>query len=276
MFNFRKRLRMKFFPLLLAIFIPSYLFAQTPSMVSPLVPGTYTLNEKTEAQAAKSGGPFGKLIVSEPVNNKSLFHLRYSTGAPANNLGLIKDSLTVYGDRTFYRTNEDSSCRVSFEFTDKGVTIQQTSTAGGFACGFGRNVHVDGFYTRNKTVALPAIRTGTRDIEIFWAEWMSWDKPGKATVTNLGNGKYRIVGKQIGRDNKGYMTMDGTLQMISATEMEFNGTIISQEAIINQGKICKREGKIKLSKSKRFNKWVSDKVRNWGGQTVDEYITISY
>ena len=47
---------MKLFPLILAMLLPAYHFAQAPSMVSPLVPGTYTLNEKTEAQAAKSGG----------------------------------------------------------------------------------------------------------------------------------------------------------------------------------------------------------------------------
>jgi hypothetical protein len=58
--------------------------------------------------------------------------------------------------------------------------------------------------------------------------------------------------------------------------MEFEGTIISQEAIINDGKVCKREGKIKFIKSKRFNKWVSNLQKNWGGQNVDEYITISY
>lgn len=253
-------------------------FAQTPSLVSPMVPGTYTMNDKSESQAAKSGGPFGKLIVSEQANNKCLFHLRYSTGAPANNLGLIKDSLMVYGTKTFYKTTEDPSCRVVFEFTEKGVNITQESTAGSFACGFGRNVHVDGFYARNKptTPMLPSIRTGTRDIEIFWAEWISWDKPGKATITNLENGKYSITGKQIGRDKKGYMTIDGTLKMLSATQMEFDGTIISQEAIINEGKICKREGKIKFTKSKRFNKWVSNLQRNWSGQNVDEYITISY
>lgn len=269
---------MRFYFLLLIALFPLGVIAQNPSLVSSLVPGTYTLNEKSEAQAAKTGGPFGKLVVSAPVNNKCLFHLRYSTGAPANNLGLIKDSLMVYGTKTFYSTTEDPSCRVVFEFTEKGVTITQESTAGSFACGFGRNVHVDGFYARNTTTnpILPTIKTGTRDIEIFWAEWMSWDKPGKATIANLGNGKYSITGKQIGRDKKGYMTMNGTLKMLSATQMEFEGTIISQEAIINKGKISKREGKIQFTKSKRFNKWVSNLQRNWGDQRVDEYITISY
>ena len=266
-----------YFLCLIALF-PIAAFAQNPSLVSSIVPGTYTLNDKSEVQAAKTGGPFGKLVVSEPVNNKCLFHLRYSTGAPANNLGLIKDSLMVYGTKTFYSTTEDPSCRVVFEFSEKGVTISQESTAGSFACGFGRNVHVDGVYSRIKptTSILPSIRTGSRDIEIFWAEWMSWDKPGKATITNLENGKYSITGKQIGRDKKGYMTIDGTLKMLSATQMEFEGTIISQEAIINEGKVCKREGKIKFTKSKRFNKWVSNLQKNWGGQNVDEYITISY
>ncbi len=256
--------------------IPIYTEAQSSNMVAPTVPGSYLLNDQPEAKAAGSGGPFGKLIVSEPSNNKCLFHLRYSTGGPANNLGLVKDSLMVYGNKTFYKTMDDTSCRVVFEFNEKGVTVTQESTAGSFACGFGRNVHVGGFYTRIPVVSLPAIRTGTRNIEIFWAEWMSWDKPGKATITELKNGKYKITGKQIGRDKKGYMTIDGTLRMLSAHQLEFDGTIISQESIINGGKVCNREGKIFFSKSKRFHKWVSNQQRNWGGQNTDEYITISY
>jgi hypothetical protein len=258
------------------LLLPFSIYAQTPTLVAPLVPGTYTLNDKTEAEAAKSGGPYGKLVVSAASNNKCLFHLRYSTGAPANHLGLIKDSLTVYGSKTYYRPADDPACRVIFEFSEEGVQVKQESAGTTFACGFGKNVYVDGFYKRNKVTTNPTIRTGTHDIEIYWAEWMSWDKPGKATVTSSTNGKFTIAGKQIGRDNKGYMTINGTLQLISANTMEFNGTIVSQEAIINGGKICKREGKIRFTANSKKKKWIMNKVQNWGGQTVDEYITINF
>lgn len=260
----------------LLLIAPLGVFAQTPSLVSPIVPGTYTLNDKTEAEAAKSGGPYGKLVVSAASNNKCLFHLRYSTGAPANHLGLIKDSLMVYGSKTYYRPADDPACQVIFEFSEEGVQIKQESAGTTFACGFGKSVYVDGFYKRNKVTTNPKLRTGTHDIEIYWAEWMSWDKPGKATITAAGNGKYTITGKQTGRDNKGYMTINGTLQLISASIMEFNGTIVSQEAIINGGKICKREGKIRFAANNKQKKWIMNKVQNWGGQTVDEYITINF
>ena len=260
----------------LLLIAPLGVFAQTPSLVSPIVPGTYTLNDKTEAEAAKSGGPYGKLVVSAASNNKCLFHLRYSTGAPANHLGLIKDSLIVYGSKTYYRPADDPACRVIFEFSEEGVQVKQESAGTTFACGFGKSVYVDGFYKRNKVTTNPKLRTGTHDIEIYWAEWMSWDKPGKATITAAGNGKYTITGKQTGRDNKGYMTINGTLQLISASIMEFNGTIVSQEAIINGGKICKREGKIRFAANNKQKKWIMNKVQNWGGQTVDEYITINF
>jgi len=262
--------------LLACTFIPVITMAQQPSSVSNIVPGTYTLNNKTESEAAKSGGPYGKLIVSPAANNRCLFHLRYSTGAPANNLGLIKDSLMVYGNKTFYKTSEDPNCRVIFEFSEKGVQITQESSGSSFACGFGRNVHVDGFYNRMPNTPPLTIRTGAHAIEIYWAEWMSWDKPGNATISALGNGKYSIKGKQTGRDNKGYMTIDGTLQLISNTQLEFTGTIISQEAIINNGKICKREGKIKFTANPKTKKWVMNKVQKWGEQSVDEYITINF
>lgn len=261
---------------LLVVLLPIGVFAQSSSLVSAIVPGTYTLNDKTETQAAKSGGPFGKLIVSPAANNRCLFHLRYSTGAPANNLGLIKDSLMVYGNKTFYKTTEDPNCRVVFEFSEKGVQITQESSGSSFACGFGRNVHVDGFYNRIPNTPPLTIRTGAHAIEIYWAEWMSWDKPGNATISALGNGKYSIKGRQTGRDNKGYMTIDGTLQLISKTQIEFTGTVISQEAIINNGKICKREGKIRFTANPKTKKWVMNKVQKWGEQLVDEYITINF
>ena len=261
---------------LLVVLLPIGVFAQSSSLVSAIVPGTYTLNDKTETQAAKSGGPFGKLIVSPAANNRCLFHLRYSTGAPANNLGLIKDSLMVYDNKTFYKTTEDPNCRVVFEFSEKGVQITQESSGSSFACGFGRNVHVDGFYNRIPNTPPLTIRTGTHAIEIYWAEWMSWDKPGNATISALGNGKYSIKGRQTGRDNKGYMTIDGTLQLISKTQIEFTGTVISQEAIINNGKICKREGKIRFTANLKTKKWVMNKVQKWGEQLVDEYITINF
>ena len=256
--------------------IPVITMAQRPSSVSNIVPGTYILNNKTESEAAKSGGPYGKLIVSPAVDNRCLFHLRYSTGAPANNLGLIKDSLIVYGNKTYYTPGEDSNCRVIFEFSEKGVQITQSSSGSSFACGFGRNVHVDGFYNRMPNTPPLTIRTGSHAIEIYWAEWMSWDKPGIATISALGNGKYSIKGKQTGRDNKGYMTIDGTLQLISNIQIEFTGTVISQEAIINNGKICKREGKIRFTANPKTKKWVMNKVQKWGVQSVDEYITINF
>lgn len=255
---------------------PLGVFAQTPSLVSPIVPGTYTLNDKTEAEAAKSGGPYGKLFVSSASNNKCLFHLRYSTGAPANHLGLIKDSLIVYGSKTYYRPADDPACRVIFEFSEEGVQVKQESAGTTFACGFGKNVSVDGFYKRNKVTTNPKLRTGTHDIEIYWAEWMSWDKPGNATITALGNGKYSIKGKQLGRDKKGYMTMEGTLQLVSSNQLEFTGTILSQEAIINKGKICKREGKIRFTANPKQKKWIMNKVQRWDEQPVDEYITINF
>jgi hypothetical protein len=182
----------------------------------------------------------------------------------------------VYGSKTYYRPADDPACRVIFEFSEEGVQIKQESAGTTFACGFGKSVYVDGFYKRNKVTTNPKLRTGTHDIEIYWAEWMSWDKPGKATITAAGNGKYTITGKQTGRDNKGYMTINGTLQLISASIMEFNGTIVSQEAIINGGKICKREGKIRFAANNKQKKWIMNKVQNWGGQTVDEYITINF
>jgi riboflavin kinase/FMN adenylyltransferase len=85
-----------------------------------------------------------------------------------------------------------------------------------------------------------------------------------------------VKGKQLGRDKKGYMTMEGTLQLISSNQLEFTGTIISQEAIINKGKICKREGKIRFTANPKQKKWIMNKVQRWDEQPVDEYITINF
>jgi hypothetical protein len=58
--------------------------------------------------------------------------------------------------------------------------------------------------------------------------------------------------------------------------LEFTGTILSQEAIINKGKICKREGKIRFTANPKQKKWIMNKVQRWDEQPVDEYITINF
>ncbi|MFN0279019.1 MAG: hypothetical protein ACKVRN_10515 [Pyrinomonadaceae bacterium] len=84
-------------------------------------------------------------------------------------------------------------------------------------------------------------------------QWVSWDYFGTATVTNekcfsqKSSKKktercYRLRGKQSGRGNTDFVTVNGLILAIDAKEFLFRGEIKTQVSHINNGKPCVRSG----------------------------------
>ena len=74
-------------------------------------------------------------------------------------------------------------------------------------------------------------------------QWISWDYFGTAIVTQK-RGLYYLKGKQAGRGNQDFLTVDGTITEISAREFKFNGKIVTQISHNNHGNPCVREGEM--------------------------------
>lgn len=263
---------MKKYFLAIIFLISNSVYAQTKNIFS----GVYTLNNKTEAQAAKTGGPYGKITVTRLKENTIALKLRYSMGAPSNNLGIINDTLTVINNQAIYVSKDDPTCNVVFDFNEKEVKVTQNSGPSSFACGFGRNVHVDGVYKKTAG-ATPAtafkLRPGVHNITI---QWIGWEKPGKATITDLKNGTYKIEGEQKDAESSDFLKISGIITPVSKNELSFNGLISSKVQWINKGAVCNREGNntFKAAPNKKY--WRLENKINCEGGTVTDYIDIYF
>lgn len=104
--------------------------------------GTYALNTEIKQSDEESYGSFGDLQIKLIEPNSIVISLYYCTGKPRYAIGSFIDTLPYFNHYTEYKTSQDSSCSVSFSFTDSTVYIKQTSEFINF-CGFGYGVLID-------------------------------------------------------------------------------------------------------------------------------------
>lgn len=110
--------------------------------------GTYKLQSHTEKRGEDLYGYFGEIKVKRLNENQILLSLDVCSGAPAYNSGGVGDTLDYNYNKAIYicRPIYDSTCRITFDFTKKGVAVVQKSEESSFPCGFGHCVSADGFY----------------------------------------------------------------------------------------------------------------------------------
>lgn len=231
--------------------------------------GTYAISFSNGSRP-HSGPPYGK-IYAEPVSPGFVFvNLKYDAGPPANGLGIIRDTLPISNGTAVFTTREDSSCRVLLHFAKNGVTVEQQSQAFSFGCGFGRNVHVDGFYER----VLPAgstLRIGEHRIGV---QWLEPGKPGKARVSRVSDDRFKISGQQSGETKDDYLRIDGTLTVVSNRKLLFEGSILLKYSFINRGKECRREGRFHFTAPDGKKYWRLEEQRTCGD--VTDYIDLYF
>jgi len=110
------------------------------------------------------------------------------------------------------------------------------------------------------------IKTGLHNISI---QWISFDRPGKAMVSVLKEGGYKIEGKQEGEEGD-YLSIKGSLRVVSEKELEFDGVISSKIGIINKGAACIRKGKYSFIAPSNKKYWrLKEKINCEGGMVTD-------
>jgi hypothetical protein len=75
----------------------------------------------------------------------------------------------------------------------------------------------------------------------FSLQWISWDRFGKADVTEA-DGVLHIDGEQA--QDGDYVRMHGTITRVDAKSFLFNGDIETRVSHINDGKPCMRHGEM--------------------------------
>jgi hypothetical protein len=201
-----------------------------------------------------------------------IVNLHYVGAPPGKNMGIIKDTLLLKNNQAVYTTTEDTSCRVVFTFFQRGVRVEQLSTGSSFSCGFGRNVHVDGFYERTVQAKPSSIlRAGSIGITL---QWLGWEKRGMVKVTDMQDGSFNIKGGQKNSTNSDFIEIDGTLKVLTSTNLEFEGTIKTQVSYINKGAVCVRQGKYHFVALPGKKYWRLKETANCEGGMVVDYIDL--
>lgn len=114
--------------------------------------GTYDLESETRKDEDDIYGYFGQIQVKRLTEKQIVMTFMVNKGAPSYNSGSFVDTLDYQIDRAIYVDPElDSSCKITFEFTDKGVNVIEETDNYNFGCGFGHAVVADGFFKKTSS-----------------------------------------------------------------------------------------------------------------------------
>lgn len=111
--------------------------------------GTYELDSKAIERDGDIYGYFGKIQIKSLSKDQIIMTFMINKGAPSYNSGSFVDTLDYKGNQAVYTDPEvDPSCKISFGFNDKGVTVNEETNDFNFGCGFGHAVVAKGFYKK--------------------------------------------------------------------------------------------------------------------------------
>ena len=127
------------------------LYNEQTGQINPT--GTYKLDSKTEERDGEEYGYSGQIQVKAITNDKIVITLCVCKGAPSYNLGSILDTLKYNNNIVVYTTPDDidATCKITFQFDKKGVTVVEETADYNSGCGFGHAVVADGFYKRTSS-----------------------------------------------------------------------------------------------------------------------------
>ena len=107
-------------------------------------------------------------------------------------------------------------------------------------------------------------------------QWISWDEPGSVNIQPAEDGWFSIEGSQKNRKSNDYISINGFIKQISATELEFKGEIKSVVETINGGKPCIRTGTKIFKTTKNRKYWRLQDMINCEGGMLTDYVDIYF
>jgi hypothetical protein len=116
------------------------------------------------------------------------------------------------------------------------------------------------------------LREGIHNLTL---QWISWDQPGKVTITKAGDG-FNIKGEQRDAKTGDFVTISGTLHVVSARELTFEGIIETRYSNVNDGKVCKKDGKYRFYAKDKRKYWRLQEMDNCEGNNVVDYVDIYF
>jgi hypothetical protein len=123
---------------------------KTSNFINPT--GSYKLDSRTTVKNGDTYGYFGDIDVKLLNNSRIAISFFVCIGAPSYNMGTFVDTLTYKNNVAIHTTPEDdTTCRIKFSFSKKGITVEQHQADPNFGCAFGHAVFADGFYRKTSS-----------------------------------------------------------------------------------------------------------------------------
>ena len=114
--------------------------------------GTYKLNSKANNKNGDTYGYSGQVQVKKISLNKIVMTFEVNKGAPSYNSGSFVDTLSYNDNKAIYTdTESDSTCKITFDFYKKGITVKEETSDYNSGCGFGHGVVANGFYKKTSS-----------------------------------------------------------------------------------------------------------------------------
>jgi hypothetical protein len=117
---------------------------------------------------------------------------------------------------------------------------------------------------------------GTRKLligdHLLSLQWVSWERFGKATVTEEA-GKLSLKGEQ--RNGGDYVTVQGDITEILARGFRFHGKVTTRVSYINKGQPCVRDGNLTFLASGSRKFWRMQEMNNPCDEAAD-YVDVYF
>ena len=95
---------------------------------------------------AKEGENYGTISIHTQEGNIISFDLSIGMGTPPYNMGELSGKVEIVDGKGVFKNDEYGDCILDFVFTDNSVRISHQE--GGYGCGFGMNVYVNGTFVK--------------------------------------------------------------------------------------------------------------------------------
>lgn len=131
------------------------------NLVNPT--GTYKLDNTVKLKNGETYGYKGQIQVQKISENRIVMTFEIHKGSPSYNSGSFVDTLKYEHNKLIYTDlSNDSTCKITFTFDKKGVTVKEITADFNSGCGFGGAVVADGYFkkTSSKTPILLKPLTG--------------------------------------------------------------------------------------------------------------------
>ena len=135
--------------LLSILLLAALSFARMPQNKRIDPTGTYLLDAQQVVIDREPYGDSGLIQVVSLPGNKIFMTFIFNKGAPSYSRGSFTDTLNYVNNRAVYKNPAaDTTCEITFTFTDAGITVKEKTTHQNSGCGFGKGIVADGFYKK--------------------------------------------------------------------------------------------------------------------------------